>query len=108
MLSVKNPDRFIYYLVDNQLVQLISQLTINSFQVTKEKTAPGILPSYDSLEKSLQAMRAHMLANQVKQVAMPQIGCGLDKLVWSEVEKRLISVFEHDDVQIDVYVYTPK
>lgn len=53
-------------------------------------------------------MRDHMKANEVKQVAMPQIGCGLDKLVWSEVEKRLTSVFKDDDVEIDVYVYTPK
>ena len=53
-------------------------------------------------------MREHMLKHQVKQVAMPQIGCGLDKLVWSEVEKRLRNVFENDDVEIDVYVYTPK
>jgi hypothetical protein len=48
-----------------------------------------------------------MLANQVKQVAMPQIGCGLDKLTWPEVEKRLKSVFKDDDVEIDVYVYSP-
>ncbi|CAG9810591.1 unnamed protein product [Chironomus riparius] len=89
VLKVQNPDRYIYYLV------------------TKPMTAPGVLPSYDSLESSLKSMRDHMVANDVKQVAMPQIGCGLDKLQWDEVEKRLRNVFQNDDIQVDVYVYSP-
>ncbi|KAG5666552.1 hypothetical protein PVAND_014570 [Polypedilum vanderplanki] len=89
VLKVNNPDRFIYYLV------------------TKPATAPGILPTYESLESSLRAMREHMLANEVKKIAMPQIGCGLDKLQWNEVEQRLRNIFEKDDVEINVYVYSP-
>ena len=42
-------------------------------------TAPGVLPSYESLESSLKSMRDHMVANNVKQVAMPQIGMYLIK-----------------------------
>lgn len=53
-------------------------------------------------------MRDHMVANKVKQVAMPKIGCGLDRLVWPEVEKRLTNVFKDNDVEIDVYEYNPK
>lgn len=76
--------------------------------MTKQATAPGILPSYESLESSLEKMREHMLENQVTQVAMPQIGCGLDKLQWDEVESRLTKVFGSDDIEIIVYKYTPK
>lgn len=76
--------------------------------MTKEVTAPGSLPTYESLESSLKSMRDHMKANSVKQVAMPQIGCGLDMLKWPEVEDRIRRVFNEEDVEIDVYVYSPK
>ena len=35
------------------------------------------------------------------------LGCGLDKLQWDEVEKRLRNVFQNDDIEVDVYVYSP-
>lgn len=52
VLKVSNPDRFIYYLV------------------TKEKTGSGYYPTYDSLKNSLTVMRDHMLANNIKHVAV--------------------------------------
>jgi len=87
---LKANDRYIYYLV------------------TKDRSGNGFYPTYDDLEKSLAAMRKHMIANQVKEVAMPQIGCGIDGLKWPEVEERIRNVFgDEDDVEITVYKYVP-
>jgi hypothetical protein len=84
---------------------------------------PGY-PTYESLEKSLKAMRKHMVEHHVKQLAVsrkyfhsqlslsfvfpqiPQIGCGLDRLQWPEVVDRLHRVFENDDIEITVYKYS--
>ena len=60
-------------------------------------------PTYQSLRSSLEAMRAHAAANNVKEIAMPKIGCGLDKLEWSKVEKIIKEVFGDTDMQIRVY-----
>lgn len=47
-----NPDRYIYYLV------------------TKERTGGNCLPTYQSLEESLRAMRNHIIGHQVKELAV--------------------------------------
>jgi O-acetyl-ADP-ribose deacetylase (regulator of RNase III) len=80
---LKHKDRYIYYLVT--------------------KVRYNYKPTYDSLERSLKAMRDHMIANQVNKLSMPQIGCGLDKLKWDRVEEVLHSVFKDIDVTITVY-----
>ena len=43
-------------------------------------------PTYDDLRMSLRAMYEHMVAHGVPHVGMPEIGCGLDMLVWPQVE----------------------
>lgn len=86
---MKAKDRYIYYLV------------------TKEKSGKGFFPTYESLELSLEAMRKHMIANEVKELAMPQIGCGIDGLKWNEVEERIRKVFSESDIEITVYKYVP-
>lgn len=87
VLKVK--DRYIYYLV------------------TKDKSGAGQFPTYESLESSLKAMHDHMTENQVTEVAIPQIGCGIDGLKWPEVEARIRKVFGESDVVITVYIYVP-
>lgn len=87
MLKVQ--DRYIYYLV------------------TKPVTAPGVKPTYESLEGSLKQMRNHMVSNGVKALAIPQIGCGLDGLQWDQVDARIRSVFNDTDIEITVYKYVP-
>lgn len=52
-------------------------------------------------------MRDHMVKYEVKEVAIPQIGCGIDGLKWDEVSKRLHKVFDGTDVVITVYIYVP-
>ena len=58
------------------------------YLVTKEKYHDK--PSMSSLKAALSAMRGRIVANDVRRLAMPQIGCGLDRLAWDEV-KDLIS-----------------
>lgn len=88
VLNVK--DRYIYYLV------------------TKERSGTGFYPTYESLESSLKAMRDHMVENNVKEVAIPQIGCGIDGLKWDEVEARIRSIFKDTGVEMTVYKYVPR
>jgi len=75
--------RFVYYLV------------------TKEKYWHK--PTYVSLEGSLKLLLAHVKKHEVKELAMPRIGCGLDKLDWDKVKKLLEEVFKDSGVSITVY-----
>ena len=69
--------------------------------VTKEKY--NHKPTYDSLRDSLVAMRTHAVVNGVKAIAMPKIGCGLDKLEWKRVSLLIQEVFSDTSIQITVY-----
>lgn len=60
-------------------------------------------PTYQTLEQSLQAMKAHCVTNNVKSLSMPRIGCGLDKLQWPQVEEVLNKVFRDTGIVITVY-----
>lgn len=81
--------RFIYYLV------------------TKDKSGNGHFPTYESLESSLAAMRDHMVKNNVTELAIPQIGCGIDGLKWEKVDETLRRVFQDTNCEITVYKYVP-
>ena len=48
-------------------------------------------------------MREHCEKNGVTEVAMPTIGCGLDKLVWEDVRDLLVRMFRNTKVEITVY-----
>jgi len=69
--------------------------------VTKEKYSDK--PTYDSLRKSLEAMRSHALSHGVNKISMPMIGCGLDGLSWPAVRTLVKNVFQLEKVGITVY-----
>lgn len=48
-------------------------------------------------------MKKHMLDNGITKLAMPRIGCGLDRLEWSIVSLILEDIFK--DTTCDVIVY---
>lgn len=77
-------DRFVYYLI------------------TKEHYYDK--PTYQTLRQSLEAMRNHILLNDVKFLAMPRIGCGLDGLQWPKVNELIKEVFQ--DVEMEITVWT--
>ncbi|XP_009076808.1 PREDICTED: O-acetyl-ADP-ribose deacetylase 1 [Acanthisitta chloris] len=80
---LRRDERYIYYLI------------------TKQKVSHK--PTYESMQKSLEAMKAHCLQNGVTDISMPRIGCGLDGLEWDKVSAILREVFEDTDIKITVY-----
>lgn len=59
-------------------------------------------PTYDSLEASLRLMKQIILEKGIKEVAMPKIGCGLDRLQWGKVREIINEVFDDTDIIINV------
>lgn len=57
-------------------------------------------PTYESMRTSLSEMQAICWFNDINKVAMPIIGCGLDRLEWSKVSGIIKEVFENDDIEI--------
>lgn len=57
-------------------------------------------PTYETLTASLYAMRTLALNNKVSKIAMPVIGCGLDRLQWDKVSKIIKKVFSDTDIEI--------
>jgi len=69
--------------------------------VTKEKYY--YKPTYQTLKESLIDMKCHYLVNfgeHTSKIAMPKIGCGLDRLKWDDVEQIIKDVFADTDVEI--------
>ena len=60
-------------------------------------------PTYKTLRSSLQLMKEHCQQNDVTDVAMPRIGCGLDKLQWKEVSQILKDIFSDTNMTLTVY-----
>ena len=56
-------------------------------------------PTYDKLRETLESMKNMCLSIDVQKLAMPKIGCGLDKLDWDKVKE----IFEDTDIYILIY-----
>lgn len=66
--------------------------------VTKERYFHK--PTYDTLYGALLTMRHIAEQHGVSKIAMPVIGCGLDKLQWENVSYLIKKVFESSDISI--------
>ncbi|KAH8322105.1 hypothetical protein KR059_003118 [Drosophila kikkawai] len=82
---LQDQQRFVYYLVTKQ-------------------TSWG-KPTYQLLHSSLHAMRQHMISHNVRKIAMPRIGCGLDGLNWAKVKEMICQIFQSDAVELVVFNY---
>ena len=60
-------------------------------------------PTYSSLKASLLNAKNIAIRNDIKYLAMPVIGCGLDRLQWSKVSVMIKEVFADTDIEIVVY-----
>lgn len=60
-------------------------------------------PTYDDFTKSLVELRKQCELLHITKLAMPRIGCGLDKLKWERVRDIIKSVFNESDISIVVY-----
>lgn len=82
-----------------------SLLVDNVFNiVTKERYFNK--PTYEDLAYALSDMCDQMIALDATKLAMPKIGCGLDKLNWDMVEEIIHDIF--DDTNIEVVIYSLK
>jgi O-acetyl-ADP-ribose deacetylase (regulator of RNase III) len=68
--------------------------------ITKKKSTGK--PTLNSLQSSIHLMKEQVVKNGIRHLAMPKIGCGLDRLQWGEVRECIQSEFE--DVDVDIYV----
>ena len=57
-------------------------------------------PTYDSLYETLVDMKDQCEEWDITKIAIPYIGCGLDRLEWDKVRDIIEDVFEDTDVEI--------
>lgn len=57
-------------------------------------------PTYESLRFALEDMRDKCKILDIHYLAMPKIGCGLDRLDWNKVSKMIKEVFSDLDIEI--------
>jgi hypothetical protein len=57
-------------------------------------------PTYQTLSLALIDMKETCELEEIKFVAMPKIGCGLDRLSWGKVREMLEETFKNMDIEI--------
>lgn len=60
-------------------------------------------PTYTTLTQALVDMKGQCLNLKINKIAMPKIGCGLDRLQWDLVKNLLNELFQDTDIEIVVY-----
>jgi len=71
--------------------------------VTKDKYYSK--PTYTSMKRSLESLREQCIELNISKLAMPTIGCGLDKLEWDKVKEIIEELFKEIDIEIVVCHY---
>ena len=66
--------------------------------ITKERYFQK--PTYESLRGALECMKTLCGEKGVRRVAMPVIGCGLDRLEWEKVSAIIREVFSDKGVEV--------
>jgi O-acetyl-ADP-ribose deacetylase (regulator of RNase III) len=69
-----------------------------SYLITKENYWGK--PTYGTLEAALKDFRQHALDHDVRTIAMPKIGCGLDRLNWDKVKSMIVEILQGFEVII--------
>ena len=77
---LKQSKRFIYYLV------------------TKSKSTGK--PTYVTFWKSCKCLRDHISSNKVTKLAIPRLGCGLDRLEWTKIKLMIEFLFLKVPIEI--------
>lgn len=57
-------------------------------------------PTYESMKGALYFMREICEDNNIGKIAMPTIGCGLDRLEWNKVSEIIKETFDDTDIEI--------
>lgn len=59
-------------------------------------------PTYETLTSALRSMKELCLEESIRDIAMPEIGCGLDKLQWGKVKDIITYEFMDTSMKITV------
>lgn len=59
-------------------------------------------PTYESITKCIEELAYLCKECEAKHLAIPRIGCGLDRLEWSKVKEIIIDKFKDIDITIEV------
>ncbi len=57
-------------------------------------------PTYQSMQSALEIMKKICEKEEISKIAMPVIGCGLDRLKWDNVSEIIKDVFADTDIEI--------
>ena len=57
-------------------------------------------PTYETLENALEQMKYICEVNYISKIAMPIIGCGLDRLQWKNVKVIINNIVQDSDIEI--------
>jgi len=71
--------------------------------ITKRRSSGK--PTYETLKSSLLNMKHLCIAFSITKIAMPKIGCGLDRLQWGKVKEMLHETFNDMPIEILVCVW---
>jgi O-acetyl-ADP-ribose deacetylase (regulator of RNase III) len=71
------------------------------YMITKEKYFGK--PTYETLGAALESLKDLCVTNGTRRVAMPRIGCGLDRLDWPRVRDLILETFSGTKMEIVVY-----
>lgn len=77
----------------------------NIFYLVTKKRSKKDKPTLNALYKSVIAMKEFCLENGIKHIAMPKIGCGLDRLKWVQVKTMLQNVFTDSGINVTVHIW---
>ena len=73
----------------------------NIFYLITKESSKRSKPTYKSIESSIIEMFEQAIKNEISKIAMPKIGCGLDRKNWERV-KSIIS--KHQPAQMEILV----
>lgn len=59
-------------------------------------------PTYLSITKCIKEMASMCKRDNIKYLAMPKIGCGLDRLQWGKVREIIKECFKDLDIEIEI------
>lgn len=59
--------------------------------------------SYSAYSESLKNLITYLVDNNIKDVSLPRIGCGLDKMDWSIMKNIILTEFANTDINVSVY-----
>lgn len=79
------------------LITVTNGVTVANL-VTKERYF--YKPTLETLRQALENLRKQALEMKLTRIAMPKIGCGLDKLEWTVVREIIRDVFADTDIEI--------